>query len=350
MVKKIDVSYCKEFDQHQEVYYFTDDAVGLKGFIAIHNSNLGSATGGTRMFPYISEDEAISDVLKLSRAMTYKCAIAGAQQGGGKAVIIGDPKIDKTEDLIISYAKIIQSLEGKFTTGEDSGINEHDVQLMIRESQYINGNSNTSGDPSPFAALSTYIAMQEACDIVFGDPTLRGKKIAIKGVGNVGSELVKLLAKDGAYIYIADTNPDKIKSIQYLKSNVIIVNPEEIHSIDVDIFAPCSLGAEITEKNKNEIKAKIICGAANNQLENPKIGEYLLDNNIFYVVDYIANCGGLINVIDELEYGNYDRGRVLTRINLMKNTLRRVATLSQSKHVATNYVANWLAESIFQYK
>lgn len=337
-----------EFDNHKAVYKFEEPAVGLRGFIAIHNDNLGPATGGTRMFPYVSERDALADVLKLSRAMTYKCALAGVRHGGGKAVIIGDPDTNKSENFLKAYARIINGLNGIFTTGEDVGITEDDVQIMFEESTFFNGRRGVAGDPSPYAALSTFSAIQTALLEDLGISELFNIKVAIKGVGKVGSELMRLLIGGGAQVIAADVKPSVIGMMSVKFPQIAVMPTSTIHAQNVHIFAPCALGNDITDENVHEIKAKIICGAANNQLASPEAGDMLFKRNIFYVPDYIANAGGLINVMDEREEGGYNKKRVLHRIEHLKDTLRTIHLLSGQKRQPPHRVADRLAEDIFR--
>ncbi len=337
----------QEFDNHKAVYRFEDAANNLRGFIAIHNDNLGPATGGTRMFPYANEKEALADVLKLSRAMTYKCALAGVRHGGGKAVIIGNPDKDKNEELLRSYARIINKLEGIFTTGEDSGITEDDVQIMFEESDFFNGRRGVAGDPSPYAALSTFYTIQVALAEITGINELFNIRIAIKGIGKVGAELLKLLVGAGAEVVIADIKTAVTDAVKARFPQVKVADPEVIHGEPAEVFSPCALGNDITDKNVYEISAKIICGAANNQLASPEVGDLLFKRNIFYVPDYVANAGGLINVMDERDEGGYNKKRVLHRIEHLRDTLRTIYLFSQQRREPPYRVADRLAEDIF---
>lgn len=341
---KINYKDFKEYDKHKKIVRFEDKNNKLKGFIAIHNNNLGPATGGTRFYPYITEKDAVKDVLRLSHAMSYKCALAGIKYGGAKAVIIGDPEKIKSDDLLKSYAKEINKLKGSFTTGEDVGMTEGDVQLMMTESAFFNGRKGLAGDPSPFAALSTFYAIKSACKKNFGNIKLNSRTVAVKGVGKVGYELINLLLKEGATVFAADIDRKVVYKIKKEFPEVKIIAPKQIHKLKVDIYAPCALGNEFTNLNKKQIRAKIICGAANNQLSSPEIGDWFYENGIMYIPDYIANAGGLINVIDEREPGGYNRRRVNERIRNVKKTVVRIIESSERKKKSTIRIADALAE------
>lgn len=348
LVELSSLSHLPDFADHKAVFRFEEPSVGLKGFIAIHNENLGPATGGTRMYPYATEEDALRDVLRLSRAMTYKCALAGVRHGGGKAVIIADPEKNKNEEFLRAYARIVDELSGRFSTGEDVGITEDDVQIMLRESRNFNGRRGVAGDPSPYAALSTFYAMQVALTETLGVNEFFKVSVAIKGVGKCGGELLRLLAGAGASVSAADIKPQVIEAVRMKFPQIAIIPSEYIHKEDAMVFSPCALGNDITESTISEIHAKIICGAANNQLSSPEVGDELYAREIFYVPDYVANAGGLINVVDELEEGGYSRKRVLYRIERLKDTLRTIYLLARQKRQPLHRVADRLAEDIFQ--
>lgn len=341
----IDYRKFKEFNNHKLVKRFEDQATGLRGYIAIHNDNLGPAVGGTRMFPYFSEEEALKDVLRLSHAMSYKCALAGVNYGGGKAVIIGNPRY-KTPQLIKAYAAEVDKLDGKFTTGEDVGISEDDVQLMFEVSSHFIGKRGLAGDPSPFASLSTFYSAQVACDLFLGAKNLKGISFAVKGVGKVGGELVRLLVEEGAVVTIADINEAAIEETKSNFPNVKIADPTIIHTLPVDVYSPCAMGNEVTEATKEQIKAKIICGAANNQLSSPEMGDWLFEHGILYIPDYVSNAGGLINVVDEMEPGGYNKERVDSRIANIKNTVAKIINASKENNKSTTRIADQAAEDI----
>lgn len=339
----------KEYADHESVFRFADPASGLKGFIAIHNTRLGPALGGTRIFPYGSEAEALDDVLRLSRAMTYKCALAGINYGGGKGVIMADSDQAKTPALLRAYARSVHDLAGKFFTGEDVGVTEADVQLMLQTSPYFIGKSGQAGDPSPYAALSTFFAMQEAVEFLFGSKELHGRRVSIKGLGKVGSELARLLHEAGAEAVGADISLLAIAEIQRKRIPVTMVSPKDIHRQAVDVYAPCALGNEFTTGTAEDVQAKIICGAANNQLTSPAVGDWFFSRQMIYVPDYVANAGGLIDVADELEPGGYQRPRVMNRIGALKTTLREILALSKREQKPTNRIADMLAEDRFNH-
>lgn len=335
------------YDKHEKVIEINDKKNNLKGFIAIHNTNLGPAVGGTRMFMYKDATSALKDVLNLSRAMTYKCAISGINFGGGKAVLIGNP-LNKDNKFLASYAKKVKSLNGQFFTGEDMGISESDVQYMLKFCPFFIGKSEMAGDPSPFASLSVYLCMKTAVNHVYGSDSLNGKSVAIRGVGKVGSELVRLLYKEGAQIYISDVNKQAEKDIKNLFPEVVIVKNEEIPYKKIDIYSPCAFGGEFNLDNIQNLRCRIICGGANNQLSEKKVGEIISKNKILYVPDYVANAGGLINVSDELEKSGYKRTRVEKRIKALQKTLSKIIAQSEKSQLPTNYVSDILAEEIFQ--
>jgi len=336
-----------EFDDHRVVSVVFDEKSGLEGYIAIHNNNLGPAVGGTRMFAYARKRDGLRDVLRLSRAMSYKCALAGVKYGGGKAVIIGDPKKLKSKKLLKAYAQNIGKLGGAFYTGEDVGISEEDVQYMLTVAPYFIGKSGVAGDPSPYAAMSTYVAMKAVVTKVLGKNSTKGLKVGVKGVGKVGSTLVEMLIRDKAELYIADIDRKAVSRIRSRFSNVKVVNHEDIIGLKLDVFAPCAMGNEVNESTIDSIGANVICGGANNQLANEKMGDELYKRGICYVPDYVSNAGGLIDVVDELEDGGYTKSRVIKRINNIENTVLNIMNSSRSRNLSTNRVADEMAEKIF---
>ena len=344
----IDFSKFKEFDNHKSVTKFEDKSAGLVCFVAIHNDILGlPAVGGTRMLAYGSQDEAIADVLKLSRAMTYKCALANVPHGGAKGVIIGDSKKDKTPALLKAYAEAINSLRGIFYTGEDVGISQNDVNIMLKTSNYFIGRPDLAQDPSPYAALSTFYSIKSAVFLLFSVKSLNGVKVAIKGVGKVGGRLAELLSEENAIVYVSDIDEAALLEVKRRVPRVKIVEKEKIYKLPADVYAPCALGNEFSTDNVMQIRAKIICGAANNQLASSEAGDLIFKRGIVYVPDYIANSGGLIDVVDELDKKGYSRDRVLNNIEKVGDMVKSVIKTSQEKNLPTSIIADSIAESYF---
>ena len=347
-MSELDFAKLKEFDNHKLVLKIEDKKAGLNGFIVIHNNNLGTpAVGGTRMLPYKTEEDALIDALRLSRAMTYKCAMAQVAHGGGKAVIIGDPKKDKTDALLKAYAGKINFLNGQFCTGEDVGISQDDVNLMLKYSNYFIGKPNCAEDPSPFAALSVFYSMKSAVEYIFKKDYLQGMKIGVKGAGKVGSALIKLLSKENAEIFVSDIDKNAIDRVKKDFPNIKIADNSTIQTLPLDIYSPCALGNEFSIQNAGQIKAKIICGAANNQLADEEVGGRLFKNNIIYIPDYVANGGGLIDVVDELERGGFCKPRVLERIENIKNVVKKILDRAFEENKSPHRISEETAEKYF---
>lgn len=351
IINPASLSNYRDYNNHLYIVEKKNSKYGLHAFIAIHNNNLGPATGGTRIYSYKSRNEAITDVLRLSQAMTYKCAISEINHGGGKGVIIANPSKEKSGDLLKAYAELINVINEKvcsYTTGEDVGINGKDIETMSAISPFIVGTKEKAGDPSPYAALSTYLAMKEAVRHVFGKNNMNGIKVAIKGIGKVGSTLVELLIKDGARLYISDINKNKLRIIKSLFPGVIVVDNKSIKGRKVDIYSPCALGKEFNTRNTFSLKCKIICGAANNQLSVGNVGDKIFSKGVWYVPDYVANCGGLINVVDQLDKGGYNKKRVLSRIRRVGKKVSSIFEISEKEKVATNRISDKMGEKIFR--
>lgn len=336
----------EEYDDHELVREIRDEITGLEGLVAIHSSKLGPAVGGTRMYPYANKREAVRDALRLSRAMTYKCALAKVPYGGGKAVIIGDPVKDKSKELIKVYASQIGKLGGMFYTGEDVGISEEDVQVMLEVAPFFIGRSGVAGDPSPYAALSTFVAMKAAVKKLFGRDGVQGLTVGVKGVGKVGGRLVQLLVESGARVLIADIRKEATEDLRAKYRGVIIVDPLTIQAREMDVYAPCALGGEFREETIGELKCRLVCGAANNQLVNREAGEALYAAGIWYVPDYVANAGGLINVVDELEKNGYSRKRVMKRIKRVGLTVERIISKAQKDKKPPSWVADEMVRAV----
>jgi leucine dehydrogenase len=282
-----------EFDNHEHVAFYHDKEAGLSAIIAVHNTNLGPALGGCRMWPYVNSSEALTDVLRLSKGMTYKAALANLELGGGKSVIIGDPRKAKTPEMMRAMGKFVDSLGGKYFTAEDSGIAVTDLQTMAEESDYIAGVSAKyhyagevpNGNPAPSTAYGVYVGLKASVE--FGlKRSLDGVSVAIQGMGHVGYRLARHLHEQGAKLYVADIFPEGIEKAEK-EFGATVVAPEDILSLDVDVLAPCALGAAINDQTLPDIKAKVIAGAANNQLAREEMGEFLSKRGILYAPDYV---------------------------------------------------------------
>jgi leucine dehydrogenase len=332
-------------NDHEQVVFCSDRRAGLQAIIAIHNTSLGPALGGTRMWTYASDDEALSDVLRLSRGMTYKAAIAGLNLGGGKAVIIGDPHKDKSEVLFRTYGRFVEGLGGRYITAEDVGTTVRDMEWVKMETKYVTGTSQArggSGDPSPVTAFGVYVGMKACAHEVFGNDSLKGRIVAVQGAGNVASHLCTHLAKDGAKIFITDIYEEKAKAVAKRVKGTF-VQPKKIFDMKCDVFAPCALGGILNDDTIPRLKCAIIAGGANNQLlDEKKHMQMLMDRKIHYAPDYAINAGGLINVASELE--GYNQEKALRQAEGIYDILKAVFKLSREENIPTSAAANKLAE------
>jgi len=304
---------CQEFGHEQVVFCHNRD-VGLRAIIAIHNTTLGPALGGTRMWPYATEEEALRDVLRLSRGMTYKAAVAGLNLGGGKAVIIGDPRKDKSEALFRAFGRFIDTLHGRYITAEDVGIDVNDMEFIFQETENVVGvhqSHGGSGDPSPYTAYGSIQGIKAALQKVYGDEDLGHRSFAVQGVGHVGLHLVKQLREAGAKVFVCDIMEDSVA--EAVEFGAEAVSTEDIYDLEVDVFAPSALGAVINEDTIPRLKCKIVAGPANNQLANDEAGNELEKRGILYAPDYAVNAGGLMNVSIEFEGWNHERALRMTR-------------------------------------
>jgi leucine dehydrogenase len=322
-------------DGYEQVVFCSDDHTDLRAIIAIHSTALGPALGGTRFFPYNSEQDALVDVLRLARGMTYKAAAAGLDLGGGKAVIIGDPKRAKSEELLRSYGRFIETLGGRYITAEDVGTALGDMDTVKRETRWVTGCSHTyggSGDPSPVTAYGVFHGMKACCLEVFGTPELEGRTVAVQGVGKVGYALCGHLTEAGAKVTIADVDVDNLARA-VSDFGVATTDLAGIHALDADIFAPCAMGAVINDDTIVDLQCKIVAGCANNVLERDEHGDKLMGLGILYAPDFVVNAGGLINVEDELR--GYDRERAMTRVENIYKTLQTIFAASRERGVST---------------
>ena len=331
---------------HEQVVFCQDQATGLKAIIGIHNTVLGPALGGTRMWNYSSDQEAVTDVLRLSRGMTYKAAITGLNLGGGKAVIIGDASTMKTEAFLRRFGKFIDSLGGKYWTAEDVNMKTRDMKYIGMETRYVTGlpeNMGGGGDPSPVTAYGTYLGMKATAKKVFGNDSLSGKKIGVQGVGQVGMYLVDHLKKEDAQVYISDIDESKLKDVS-AKTGAEVVGMEEIYDLDMDIYAPCALGATLNDLTIPRLKCQIVAGAANNQLaDERKHGYMLIDKGIVYAPDFLINAGGLINVYEEY-LGSYNRQRTYDTAEKIYDTCLDTFKVAEEDNISSQEAAIKLAE------
>ncbi len=338
-----------EQKEHEQVIICSEPKVGLRAIIAIHNTTLGPALGGTRMWTYKSDQEALRDALRLSRGMTYKAAVAGLNLGGGKAVIIGDPQKDKTEALFRAYGRFIEGLAGRYITAEDVGTSISDMEWVRMETKYVTGISRAlggSGDPSTVTALGVYMGMKACAHKQFGSDSLNGKKVSIQGAGHVSAYLAEMLAKEGAKIYICDIFPEKVKKVVE-KTGAIGVDSEDIYDLDVDIYSPCALGGTVNSDTIPRLKASIIAGSANNQLDTEEIhGPMLIDRGIMYAPDYVINAGGLINVANELE--GYNSNRAHEQASRIYDVIIGILDHAEKRGIPTYAASNELAEHRLQ--
>ncbi len=333
------------FADHEQIIYCHDKGTGLKAIIAIHDTTLGPALGGTRMWNYRSEAEALNDVLRLSRGMTYKAAISGLKLGGGKAVIFGDSKLDKTEAMFVKYGEFIERLNGKYITAEDVGTTTSDMVNVRKATKHVTGlpeSMGGGGDPSPVTAYGVFMGMKAAAKQRYGSDDLNGKRIAIQGVGHVGENLVRLVSEQGAKVFITDINQDHLKAISD-KYKAEIVSLEGIYDLEMDIYAPCALGATLNTENINRLKCSVISGAANNQLADENIhGPMLAQKGILYAPDFLINAGGLINVYSELN--GYDRKVALQHTENIYSTTLEIFKKASEENITTLAAAKKIAE------
>lgn len=330
---------------HEEVVFCHDPTCGLKAIIAIHNTVLGPALGGTRMWPYKSEDEALIDVLRLSKGMTYKAAVSGLNLGGGKAVIIGDPKKDKSEALFRAYGRFIQSLNGRYITAEDVNINVSDIEHVYRETSHVVGVAKIhggSGNPAPYTALGVLRGIEASCMKIFGNRSVKNKTIAVQGVGEVGFHLVKLLDELGAKVIFCDINRENIDKLKNHFPKADEVSVEEIYDVPCDIYAPCALGATVNDETIGRLKCKIVAGSANNQLKEDRHGEELKSRGILYAPDYLVNAGGLMNV--SIEHEGWTDQKSKRMVNTIYSTTLEVFDISEKENVPVNKATDLLAE------
>jgi valine dehydrogenase (NAD+) len=331
---------------HEQVVFCHDEPTGLKAIIAIYSTALGPALGGTRFYPYASEQDALQDVLNLSQGMAYKAALAGLDLGGGKAVIIGDPATVKSEALLRAYGRFVQSLGGRYYTACDVGTYSEDMDLVARECEFVTGRTvahGGAGDSSVLTAYGVFQGMRAAAEVTWGAPTLVGRTVGVSGVGKVGRHLARHLVEDGATVVVADVNPAAVSALQRELSDVrSVAETDALVDTDLDVYAPCALGGALDDDVVARLSAKIVCGAANNQLAHHGIEKELEDRGVLYAPDYMVNAGGLIQVADELEGFSFERAK--QRAEKIYDTTARVFALAQDEGVPPAVAADRLAE------
>jgi leucine dehydrogenase len=326
---------------HEQVVFYREPSIGYVGIIAIHDTTLGPALGGTRFWNYKSEDEALTDVLRLSQGMTYKAAVAGLNLGGGKSVIVGDPNMARREMIFRAHGRAVETLKGRYITAEDVGTSVEDMDYVHMETQHVVGIAGRSGDPSPVTAYGTYRGMKACALEKYGDDSLKGKTVAVQGVGHVGYYLCENLAAEGTKLIVTDISKDKVaRCVEDFGAEA--VKPDAIYGVDAEIFAPCALGAIINSDTIPQLKCNIIAGAANNQLATYEDGKAVQKRGILYAPDYVINAGGLINVYSELADWTTDRSK--RKAGEIYQTLLEVFELAREEKLTTGEAADRIAE------
>jgi valine dehydrogenase (NAD+) len=331
---------------HEQVVFCNDPASGLRAIVSIYSTALGPGLGGARFYPYQTESQALIDVLNLSRGMAYKAALAGLDLGGGKAVIIGDPLRDKTEQLLRAYGRFVQSLNGRYFTACDVGTYSEDMDVIARECEYVTGRTvenGGAGDSSVLTALGVFQGMRAACETAWGSDSLQGKRVGIAGVGKVGRHLVRHLLEEGADVVVADVSRSAVEKIlaehPYVET---LDSANELIQADLDIYAPCAMGNAVDEDNVHFIKARVVCGAANNQLAHSRLGDVLASRGVLYAPDYCVNAGGLIQVADELAGFSFERAK--TKAQAIYDTTKAVFAAASAARVTPERAADQMAE------
>jgi valine dehydrogenase (NAD+) len=330
---------------HEQVVFCQDPPSGLRAIIAIYSTALGPALGGTRFYPYASEEAALADVLNLSKAMAYKAAVADLDLGGGKAVIIGDPTTDKTEQLLRAYGRMVQSLGGRYLTACDIGTYVEDMDVVARDCSFVTGRSpehGGAGDSAVLTAYGVFQGMRAAAEQVWGTPSLAGRRVGIAGVGKVGHYLVQHVLDDGGAVVIADVNEAAIDRVVTARPQVDVAGVDDLVDQEMDVYAPCALGGALNDDTVPRLRAKVVCGAANNQLDHPGIEKMVADRGILYAPDYVVNSGGLIQVADEIE--GFSEPRARRKAAGIYETTAKVFALAADEGVPPAVAADRLAE------
>jgi leucine dehydrogenase len=346
-LKKMDPVFGQfSFDNHEQVVFCNDKDTGLKAIIGIHNTVMGPALGGTRMWSYKSEWEALNDVLRLSRGMTYKSAITGLNLGGGKAVIIGDAKKQKTPELMLRFGEFVHSLGGKYITAEDVGMATSDMDLVRTVTPYVTGISEAkggAGNPSPITAYGVFMGMKAAAKYRYGSEMLEDKRVFVQGIGNVGEALVEHLTNEGAKVVLSDISEERLQEVS-AKYGAEIYRGDNLYAEPMDIYAPCALGATVNDNTIEQLQAAVIAGAANNQLADENIhGKRLRERGIVYAPDFLINAGGIINVYAELE--NYGKADIMRKTENIYNTTLEILEKAEQQDITTHQAAFDIAQA-----
>jgi leucine dehydrogenase len=326
---------------HEQVVFCYEPSCGYKGIIAIHDTTLGPALGGTRFWNYASDEEALIDALRLSRGMTYKAAVAGLNLGGGKSVIIGDPKVTRREMIFRAHGRFVESLGGRYITAEDVGTSVSDMDYVNMETEHVTGLPGTSGDPSPVTAYGVYRGIKAAAQAKFGSDDLAGKTVAVQGLGHVGSYLCRHLANDGASLIVTDIDPERVRAVVD-EFGAESVRPDAIYGVDADVYAPSALGATINDETIPQLRVQIVAGAANNVLQEERHGEELHRRGILYAPDYVINAGGLINVYGELK--GWSAEQAMRKAGEIYGTLLQLFELAREEGIPTYLAADRIAQ------
>jgi len=341
-----------EYDQHEQVAFHHDVETGLKAVIAVHSTRLGCGLGGCRMWPYASDAEALNDVLRLSKGMTYKAALAGLPQGGGKSVILGDPRKDKTPELMRAMGRFVDQFGGKYVVAEDSGTSVADIHTMAEVTRHVGGLADAAsvaagrtGDPSPATAYGTFVGLKAAVKHRLGRDDLKGLKVAVQGVGNVGYRLCQHLHEAGAVLWVTDIHfPSVDRAVRDFGATA--VSMEQIFGLDVDVFAPCALGAILNDITLPMLRAPVIAGAANNQLATPRHGTVLMQRGVLYAPDYAINAGGIIEIYHETH--GYDEAKAKAHLDRIGTVLTQIFERAAAEKQPTHVIADRMAEEIFR--
>ncbi len=335
------------FDGHEQVVYGADGDTGLRCIIAVHSTALGPSLGGTRFYPYPSEEEALVDALRLSSAMTYKAACAGLDLGGGKAVIIGEPSATKSEPLLRAYGRLVESLNGRYITACDVGTYPQDMEIVARECRWVTGMDEAhggSGDSGILTSYGVFVALQALAHALWGDESLAGRHVAIQGLGKVGARLATYLAQAGTKLTVTDIDSDAVDRV-VVASGADVVEPDEVYDVEADILSPNALGGVLSRRTIPRLNVAGVCGGANNQLATPEDADRLRERGILYAPDFVVNVGGLVQVADELQPGGYSPKRARAKARQIGVTLREILSLAERLGMTTDAAARQLAEN-----